>query len=216
MKKSFFWYIVLGIFVMTSFLGCAKQPTEEINATKSAVDAVIAEGGNYAPEETKKLNDNLSAAMNEVKSQDSKPFKDYSKSKEMLAKVKGEAETLNAGLATKKEQAKQNAFAAQNAATIAVAEAKDLLAKAPKNKGTAEDIGTFKANVKGLEDSLKEVSRLIEKEDYIEAQNKANAIEDQAKGVKSPITQALEKVKSGKAAKADKSAETAKRRLKNR
>jgi hypothetical protein len=65
------------------------------------------------------------------------------------------------------------------------------------------DIETFKANVKGLEDSLQEVSSLIEKEDYIEAQNKANSIEDQANGLKNQITQALETVKAGKSAKAD-------------
>lgn len=102
---------------------------QEINATKSVVDAVVAEGGEYAPEETKKLNDDLTTAMKEVKSQDSKPFKNYSKAKEMLAKVKSDAETLKSGLAAKKEQAKQNAFAAQDAAKVAVGEAKALLAK---------------------------------------------------------------------------------------
>jgi uncharacterized phage infection (PIP) family protein YhgE len=116
MKKSVFCYVVLGIIVMTFFVGCAKQPTEEINATKSTVNAVVAKGGKYAPEETKKLNDDLTAAMNEVKSQDSKPLKDYSKAKGMLAKVKSDAETLYSGLAEKKEQAEPNAYAAKNAA----------------------------------------------------------------------------------------------------
>lgn len=129
MKKSFFCHVVLGIIVMTFLAGCGKQPAEEINATKSAVDAVVAEGGKYAPEETKKLNDDLTTAMKEVKSQDSKPFKNYSKAKEMLAKVKSDAETLKSGLAAKKEQAKQNAFAAQDAAKVAVGEAKALFAK---------------------------------------------------------------------------------------
>jgi septation ring formation regulator EzrA len=204
MKKSLFRYVALGMIVMIFFVGCAKQPADEINATKSAVDAVVAKGGKYAPAETKKLNNDLTAAMNEVKSQDSKPFKDYSKAKEMLAKVKSDAETIISGLDAKKEQAKQNAYAGQNAAKDAIGEAKDLLAKVPKSKGTAADIETFKANVKGLEDSLQEVSSLTEKEDYIEAQNKAISIEDQAKGFKNQITQALEKIKAGKSTKADK------------
>jgi len=43
MKKSTSIFLV---FVMASFLliGCGKQPTEDINASKAAVDAVIAEG----------------------------------------------------------------------------------------------------------------------------------------------------------------------------
>jgi major membrane immunogen (membrane-anchored lipoprotein) len=72
MKKSTTIFLVV---VMAGFLliGCGKQPVEDMNAAKSAVDAVIAEGAEkYAPEDAKMLNDELTAAMDEIKVQDGK------------------------------------------------------------------------------------------------------------------------------------------------
>lgn len=192
--KAMLRYLVLGLVSMFLFVGCSKQPTDEINSSKSAVDTVVVEGAKYAPEDTKKLNDDLSAAMNEIKTQDSKLFKNYSKAKEMLAKAKSDAEALKAGLTEKKEQAKQNALALQNTAKTSLDEAKTLLSKAPRGKGTKADIEAMKADIKGLEESLMDVQKLIDTEDYALASDKANAIKDKAVSVSDQIKQALEKV----------------------
>jgi hypothetical protein len=196
--KKAYRYFVLGIVVMVFLAGCGKQPAEEINAAKSAVDEVVTEAGKYAPEETGKLNDGLTAAMNEVKEQDSKIFKNYSKAKEMLVKAKSDAETLKSGLTAKKEQARENALAAQNTAKAAIDEIRGLLAKAPKGKGAAADIEALKGDVKGLGDLLNDIQALIEKEDYIQAIANAITIEDQAIGVKNKISQAMDKAKGVK------------------
>ncbi len=188
-------YLVLGLVSMFLFVGCSKQPTDEINSAKSAVDTVVVEGVKYALEDTKKLNDDLSAAMNEIKTQDSKLFKNYSKAKEMLAKAKSDAEALKAGLPEKKEQAKQNALASQNTAKTLLDEAKTLLlSKAPRGKGTKADIEAMKADIKGLEESLIDVQKLIDTEDYALASDKANTIKDKAVSVSDQIKQALERV----------------------
>jgi len=194
MKKS---TIMVLVFVMAGLLlvGCGKQPAEEINAAKSAVDAVITEGAEkFAPEDAKKLNDDLTAALDEVKIQDSKTMKNYSKAQEMLAKVKADAEALRTNLPMKKEEAKNNALAAQEAAKTAIEEAKKLLAKAPKGKGSIADIEAMKADVKGLEDSLLEVQASVDSEDYAAASEKAKGIQEKAAEVSSQITQAMEKV----------------------
>jgi len=84
--------VMAMLVVLTS---CAKQPTQEMNDSKAAIDAVLAEGGEkYANEEVKSLNDQLTAAMDEIKVQDGKFFKNYDKAKEILAKVKTDADTL--------------------------------------------------------------------------------------------------------------------------
>lgn len=205
MKKIL--YLALPFIIVAFLTGCGKPPTQEIQDTKAAVDVLKQEGlGKYSPEDEKKLDDALAAAMNEVNAQDKKTFKNYDNAKKMLADVKRQAETLKAELPAKKESAKQNALSAQEAAKTAVSEAKALLAKAPKGKGTAADIEVLRGDVKGLEDSLAEVQALIDKEEYGAATNKANAIKDQAAGVKDQITQAMEKVKAGKAEKAEKPA----------
>src|SRR3989337_496287 len=106
---------ILALGVLTIFLlaGCGKQQTEEINAAKASVDAVIAEGAQkFAAEDAKNLNDSLQAAQDELKVQEGKTFKDYAKAKELFAKAKADADALKAGLPAKKEEAKKNAVAA--------------------------------------------------------------------------------------------------------
>jgi hypothetical protein len=177
------------------FAGCSKQPAEDITAAKSSVDGVIAEGADkYAPEDAKRINDELATAMDEVKTQDGKIMKNYSKAKEMLVKVKADAEALKAGLAVKKEETKNNALAAQEAAKTTIKEAKTLLAKAPKGKGSKADIEAMKADLKGLEDSLADVQSAMDTEDYASAAEKATSIKEKAAEVSSQVTKAMEKV----------------------
>lgn len=190
-------FLFATIFLIAMVSGCAKKPTKEIEETQSAVNALINEGlGKYSPEDEKKLKYALSAAMEEIKVQEGKTFKNYDKAKQMLADVKKTAEELKAFLPQKKEQAKQNALQAQEAAKSSVEEAKGLLAKAPKGKGTAADIEALRNDVKGLEDSLNEVQSLIDKEEFMEAVNKANAIKEKATGISNQIKEAIEKVQA--------------------
>ncbi len=200
--RRVFIYFFIALLAMALISGCAKKPTKEIEEAQSAVNAVLSEGlGKYSPEDEKKLKDALSAAMDEIKTQEGKTFKNYDKAKQMLADVKKTAEEMKASLPQKKEQAKQNALQAQEAAKSSVEEAKSLLAKAPKGKGTAADIEALRGDVKGLEDSLNEIQSLIEKEEFTEAVNKANAVKEKATGVSNQIKEALEKVKAKKPVK---------------
>jgi len=195
MKKSKSFFMIAGLAMMVFAAGCGKQPVEDITAAKSAVEALVAEGADkYATEELKFANDDLSAAMAEVKAQDEKTFKNYDKAKELLAKAKTTAETAKADVPAKKEQAKVAAIAAQEAAKIAVDEATSLLAKAPKGKGTQADIEAMKADVAGLEQSLTEVQSLIDGGDYNAATEKANPIKDKAAELSAQITEAMAKV----------------------
>jgi len=187
--KSVLRYSILGLVLVLIFVvGCSKPPTEELNSAKSAVDAVAPEASKYVAEDVKKLNDDLQAAQNEIDA------KNYKKAKEILIKVKADADTLKATLPQKKEQAKNNAITAQDAAKTAVADAKALLTKAPKGKGSRADIEAMKADIKGLEESLPELQNLIDAEDYAVATEKANAIKEKAATVSDQINQALEKV----------------------
>jgi len=187
--KSVLRYSILGLVLVLIFVvGCSKPPTEELNSAKSAVDAVAPEASKYVAEDVKKLNDDLQAAQNEIDA------KNYKKAKEILIKVKADADTLKATLPQEKEQAKNNAITAQDAAKTAVADAKALLTKAPKGKGSRADIEAMKADIKGLEESLPELQNLIDAEDYAVATEKANAIKEKAATVSDQINQALEKV----------------------
>jgi hypothetical protein len=104
-------FIAVLVLVTAFMIGCSKEPTQEISDAKAAVDAVMADGAmEYAPEDAKKLNDALVAAIDEVKFQQGKFFKNFDNAKKMLLKVKTDAETLKAALPTKKERVKKAAF----------------------------------------------------------------------------------------------------------
>lgn len=193
--KNVLKYVTMAVLSVAILAGCSKQPTEEVNAAKSVVDSVITEGAEkYAPEEAKKINDDLAAAMTEIKAQDGKFFKNYSKAQEMLIKVQADANNLKAGLAAKKEEAQNNAAAAFEAAKVSIDEAKVLLAKAPKGKGSQADIEAMKSDVKGLEESLAEVQASMDSEDYRAASEKSDGIKAKASEVSEQIKQAMEKV----------------------
>jgi hypothetical protein len=192
--KGVYRYFLFGLILTAMLAGCSKQPALEINAAKAAVDAAVGEGAEkYAPADTRQVNDALSAAMNEVKTQDGKFLKDYKKAKEMLARVKLEADALKTGLAAKKDEAKKNAVAAGESAWTALNEAKALLKKAPKAKGAAEQIDAVIKAIQGLDDSLQEVQKLIASEDYLTAFEKAGVVKSKTAGVTEQIRNIADK-----------------------
>ena len=199
--KRLLKYFSYGVLLMFILAGCAKQPTEDINTAQKAVEAAKAAGGDkYIPEDSKKVDDNLAAALNEIKAQDSKfaLSRNYDKAKQMLAQVKADAEKVKTDVPSKKEEAKKNAVAGQEAARASVKEAKALLAKAPMGKGARADIEALKGDLKGLEDSVPELQQLIDKEDYVVATDKAKAIKEKADGVSNQIKEAMKKIKGKK------------------
>lgn len=187
---------VLGLVIVFLFVSCAKQPTQQIDEAKAAIAAVEAAKGNvYAKDELKKLNDDLQAAMDEVNAQSKKLFKKYGKAKEMLAKVKTDAEAVKALIPARIEEARNAALNAQTEARAAVDEAKALLEKAPKGKGTKADIEAMKADLAGLETMLTEVQTAIDGEDYFGAKDKALSIKEKAAAISEQINAAIAKVK---------------------
>jgi len=204
--KSMLKYVAVSIIAVFLFAGCAQQPTEEINAAKASVDAVMAEGAQkFTPEEAKQLSDVLQSAQDEVKVQDDKIFKNYTKAKELLAKAKADAETLKVTVAAKKEEAKKNAAAAQDAAKASVAEAKALLEQAPKGKDSQADIEALKADLQGLEDSLAEAQKAADSEDYSAAIEKSNTIKEKSDAISDQVKKAMEQVAAKKLEKSKKS-----------
>lgn len=202
MRSKTIIIMMLALVLGLSFLGCSKMPEQLVSDTKASVDGVIAEGGEkYAKEEVKLINDDLTAAMDEIAVQEGKFFKNYDKAKEMYTQVKAKADALKAEIPARKEKAKTEAQAAVDAATLAVTDAKALLGKAPKGKGSMADIEMFNSDMKGLDDSLTETQGLMTNEDYFVAIDKANGIKDKAASISTQITEAIEKVKAAKGKK---------------
>src|SRR5512134_1003776 len=200
--KALVKYLSAGISMMLMaalLVGCAKPPTQEMDAAKVAIDAAVAAGANkYAVEGLKSLNDAMAAAQDEVKKQEGKLFKNYDNAKAMIAKVTADAAALKTETEQKKEQAKQEANDASAAAAAAVAQAKALLAEAPTGKGTKAEIEAMKADLAGIEGSLPEIATLITSEEYFAATDKAKAISAKAADISAQVQAAIDKAPKGR------------------
>ncbi len=191
--KHVFAFAAIITFV---FSGCAKQPAQEIDAAKAAIQAVEdAQGALYAPDELKALRDEFQVAMDEINTQSKKFFKKFGGSKEKLTKIVSDAEAVSAIIPARIEESKAAAEVAMNEAKMAWDEAKALLEKAPRGKGTQADIAAYRADLAGLEEAAKEAMASFEGGDFPAAKDKADAIKEKATSISNEIKAAIEKVR---------------------
>lgn len=171
--------LLLALTLTAGVTACSKPPAEEIAATKTAVDAVVAEGAEkYAPEEYKALQDEMTAAMEEVKAQEGKMFGGkYEAAKQQLAQVQASAATVKETAVAAREAMATEVVTVKEAAVAGLAELQALVAAAPVGKGSEADLEAIRADVAGLETSLQEVQPLIDAGDFAGAKEKAEAIQ---------------------------------------
>ncbi|TKS58114.1 MAG: hypothetical protein EWM72_03228 [Nitrospira sp.] len=189
--------LALTVLLVT---GCAKPPTEQIEAAEKAIKEAQQSGAaTYTAEEYAKLEGTLAALKKEVGDQDVKfaLFRDYGKAEQLAASAKADGERVKTEAAKKKEEAKAAALQAQQVAQESVKSTLDLVAKAPVGKDRAA-LEAIKNDVDALKASLNQVQTALDKEDYPAAQTQAKAIHDKSQAVSTEIQNALAKVGKGK------------------
>jgi len=196
--------VIIGLIGVLVLAGCSKAPTQEINDTKAKVEAADTKDmQTYAKDELAKVKSDLDAALAEVKRQDSKfLFKHYGRAKQMLAKVRDEAEALKPMAAKMKEEAKNNAIAAQVEAKAAIEATKASVAKALSSKKAKSAVKTFKKDLTSLEASLTALQQTINQELYADAESTAKVIKEKVAAISNDIKAALGKSKTNTTPKA--------------
>ncbi len=195
---------IMMLLLAPAFLlavGCGKAPTDKLAETeKSVLDAKLAGASAYMAEDFAKLEGMLTNAQKEIDGQNAKfmLFRDYGKAEQLLASVRAEAPKLIEETAKKKEEAKDAALKAHDAAKGAVKQAQALVAKAPVGKDRAA-VEAIKNDSKALTASLNEVQMAIASEDYLTAQAKAKAVQDKSRALAAEVKGALAKVGGTKA-----------------
>ena len=189
--------LALGALLLA---GCAKPPTEQIDAAEKAVrDAQQSGAATYNAQDFAKLEASLAAMKKKTNDQDTKfaLLRDYGKVEQLAASAKAEGERVKVDAEKKKEEAKAGALQARQVAQEAVKAAEDLVASAPVGKDRAA-LEAIKNDVEALKASLNQVQIAIDKEDYPAAQTQAKAINDKSQAVSTEIQSALAKVGKGK------------------
>jgi PBP1b-binding outer membrane lipoprotein LpoB len=196
MRKLSLVLVVLGLSLI--LVGCASAPTEEVNATKAAVEAIQNDDvTTYASESLQTAQDNLNKALAEIQTQDAKfaLSRDYKAASEMLKAAKDSAEKAKNDAQVNKAQAKADAEALIASLPATLEETKKVLAKAPKGKDTRADLEAMQNDLKLAEESLVEVNTLMSQEKYKDALAKATSIKEKAAAVTEQVQTAMAKVK---------------------
>jgi len=110
------WVLSL-VFGLAMVVGCSKPPQEDIDAVNSSLEAARAAGAqDYASESLQSAEQAQQALNDELKAQDDKFFKSYTRAKELAAQAKTAADQAVQDANTGKEAMKQEVGTAiQNA-----------------------------------------------------------------------------------------------------
>lgn len=187
--------ILLIVVMAGSLVACEKQPVQRISDTQTAVEAAVNEGSEkYAAEDSRKVAEAMAAAMEEIRIQESRLFKNYEKANQMLAQVKTDAEALKVKAASEKERLMKQAMADMAMAQRAYAEARDLLDNVPVAMGTAPELEALEAGVAELEAALQEMQPMFDAGEYLLLSEKALDINEKAAALSDEIRTAVDKL----------------------
>jgi hypothetical protein len=175
-----------------TLVACATPPTADIDAAKTAISGAEAAGAaEYAADSLKAAQDAQAALDAELKAQEANWMKSYDKAKELAAAAKAAGEKATTDATAGKEKAKADATAAIEAAKAALTEAQDLLAKAPKGKGTAADLAAMKTDLETAAATITEAEGALTNVKYLDALAKAESAKTAAGTVKSAVEAAM-------------------------
>lgn len=195
MKKiAFLGMLTMGMVVL--FASCAKVPQAAIDGAKSAVDsAKIAEAAVYVPEQLTALEDSLKSAEAEVETQKAKFFSNYDKASSTLAWVSANASQVAQNAVTRKAQLKEEIVAVIAEVTAALAEDKELVAKAPKGKEGKAALEAINSELSVVEATIAECQTAYDNGQYVGTIDKIKAAKDKAASIKEELTAAIDKTK---------------------
>lgn len=187
--------VFMSALLLVLALGaCASKPEAEIAAaTKAVEDARAAEADVYAATEFQAAADSLAAAEAEITAADEQfaLTRSYEKATELLKKATTEAQAAASAAVTNKEVVKQEAEAALTDAQAAIQTAKDMLAKAPKGKGTKADLEAMQGDLAGIETACAQAEQTLSAGKYMDARDQLKNVISQAQSISSQVEAAI-------------------------
>lgn len=191
------------LVVLLAFAGCAKEPTAEITAVQQAIEqAKTAEAQEYAPRSLAAANDAWAALQAELDAQKKKfaLFRSYKHAKELAAAAQTAGQQAVTDAAAGKERARQEATDLMAQVRTAIEEARQMIATAPRGKGSSADIKALENDLTSVEASLSEVDGVFQTGKYNQAKAKAQAALQSINRIKQDVTTAIEMQTKGRAA----------------
>ena len=187
---------MMTVAMVVLFASCAKVPQAAIDGAQVSIDsAKVAEAAVYVPEQLTALEDSLKSALAEVETQKSKLFSNYDKASTTLAWVSTNASQVAQNSVARKNQLKEEIAALITEVTAAVAENKELVAKAPKGKEGKAALEAINSELSVVESTITEVQTAFDGGQYVGTIDKIKAAKEKAVSIKDELTAAIDKTK---------------------
>lgn len=191
MRKS--W---LALLVVASLTGgaCAQAPTADIDAVTAAFEqAAAARADDYAADAMKAAREAQAQLEAELKAQEGTfaLMRSYSEATTLAVAAKEAAARATAAAAEGKEKARAEATQVVADAQAMLQTATSLLEKAPRGKGTSQDIEAMKTDLAGVATTLADAEAAVKAELFKDAVAKATAAKTAAETVKTAVEQAM-------------------------
>lgn len=197
----------LGSLVVVSLvsmlvIGCAKAPDQELGVAKATLDSArVAEADKYVAADYTAASDSINAAIVEIEKQKTGSFatRNYDKAKALLASATAAAQRARSQAQAAKQKAQAEADTSLFNEKAAIAEARGLLAKAPKGKEGKTVLEAIGNEISAVETSMTEAEKVRSDGNFAEALDKSKAGIAKLDGIKAELTAATEKVSGRKA-----------------
>jgi len=189
--------LALAVIASATLLatGCAKPPTDAVNAAKAALEtARTGDAADYA-QESLQAAENAVAALDAELNVQKEAFaltRSYSKATELAAAATAASEKATADALAGREATKVEASTLVEEVRASLVETAAMIAKAPKGKGTQADIEAMKTDVAGVEAGLVEFEAAFSAGRYKEALAKAEAAKQTLDGIQGDIKAAID------------------------
>lgn len=192
MKK---YFILLAVVAVSLIFGsCAKAPQVEMDAANAALEqAKAAQADVYLEAEYMALQDSLAAVTTEIETQKSKLFGNFTNAKQKLAAITTNGTELVGKTETKKEEVKVEVVQLQVEVAALMEENMAMVEKAPKGKEGKEAIEAIKSDLAAISASAAEIPALLESNELLVAQTKANAVKQKATEINTELKTVFEK-----------------------
>ncbi|MDP2722853.1 MAG: hypothetical protein Q8O72_08855 [Bacteroidales bacterium] len=192
MKKSFVAMAVIAMALL--FVGCAKVPQAELDATNAAIEkAKMAEAPVYLEPAYTAIIDSLNVINAEIEANKGKLFKNFNEAKVKLATLETKANELVVSTEAKKESIKQGVNTVLAELQLLATENATLVENAPKGKEGKAAIEAIKGELTVIDAATAEVNQLVTDGKLITAQSKAKATYDKAMSINLELKTVVEK-----------------------
>lgn len=191
--------LVLTLPLLT--VGCASEPTAEIDAANAALESARnAEAEAYAPQAMQLAMDAHVELETELAAQKERfaVQRSYDKARELAAEVETASQEAVDAAQVGKLTARDDAMNMLTELRTSLDEVKTMLDNAPKGKGTAADLAALRGDLGAVDVALIDIEQAISTERFLEAVQKAQAAIANTDDIRTEIQRAAEAQRSAR------------------